>query len=242
MCCRANSFNICAVSSDILPTNEMIHSIIELLKSISIATTVLLGVTLLLRKIHSKRLLEPNSSSQANADDLHISSVHALGVCEGDSLTEDQLRSIWERNFLKHTEAPDGNRFRDLLVDSSTSFPYWEAAADFDIKEHFTTDKTKYKDHGAVEEAVAKLIKRPFNMRKPLWQVIVIENYVDQNGVRRKAFLFRFHHAMADGFNMTRLFFQVSAMLLSCREPALPTLNIGIITTSVMRFRAKQSL
>lgn len=55
---------------------------------------------------------------------------------------------------------------------------------------------------------VTRLIKRPFELSRPPWEVILLSQYVDQDGATSKAFLFRFHHAMADGFNMTRLFFQ----------------------------------
>jgi len=60
---------------------------------------------------------------------------------------------------------------------------------------------------------MALMIKDPMDLSKPPWKVILIPNYIAQDGSKQTAFIFKFHHAMADGFNMTRLFFQ-------CLEPA----------------------
>jgi len=160
---------------------------------------------------------------QASVDAAHTSSVHALAVCDED-VTLDQLRSIWEGHFLQHTEEEGGNnRFRDLIIDGSTSYPYFETYRNFDIAQHFSRDDTRYKSHGEMESMIARKIKEPFDMTRPPWEVILLDHYIDQEGVTRKAFIFRFHHAMADGFNMTRLFFQAIQPSPSWPSSSLPS-------------------
>jgi hypothetical protein len=118
---------------------------------------------------------------------------------------------VWQKVFFTATEKV--GRFRDLLQTSSFSWPYWEESPDFNIAEHFRTDGHEYQSHAEVEAMVSAMIKKPFDYARPPWEVILIPRYVDQEGTTRHAFMFRFHHGMADGFNMTRLFFQ-------CLEPA----------------------
>jgi chloramphenicol O-acetyltransferase len=45
------------------------------------------------------------------------------------------------------------------------------------------------------------------DINKPLWLVHFFNNYTTADGKKTSACVFKFHHAMADGFAMMRLIF-----------------------------------
>lgn len=123
-----------------------------------------------------------------------------------DPLTRWREEIEWRLHRLE----PLRRRVRD--VPFRLDHPYWEDDADFDIEYHVrhTAVPPPGGDH-QLGELVARLIGRPLDRRRPLWESYVIEGLPDD----RFAILTKIHHATVDGASGAEL---LSMMLDDSRD------------------------
>lgn len=91
-------------------------------------------------------------------------------------------------------------RCRQIVVPSpfNLSYPTWEDAPRFDIRQHIFRTRLEAPGGEAELEAFAgRMLSRVMDRGQPLWDVHVIEGLKDGRG----ALLVRLHHALADGIS-----------------------------------------
>jgi len=83
-------------------------------------------------------------------------------------------------------------------VEQDAAGASWVPDADFDIDRHVVTETLARKPRGseqqALQDRLAELAMTPLDMRRPLWQFHLVEDY--QGG---SAMMVRIHHCIADG-------------------------------------------
>lgn len=93
-----------------------------------------------------------------------------------------------------HRLEPLRRRVRDVPLE--LDHPFWEDDPDFDLEYHIRhTAVAPPGDDHQLAELVARIIGRPLDRRRPLWESYVIEGLTDD----RFAILSKIHHATVDG-------------------------------------------
>ncbi|MCW8926738.1 MAG: wax ester/triacylglycerol synthase family O-acyltransferase [Xanthomonadales bacterium] len=96
-------------------------------------------------------------------------------------------------------------RFRQKAVDR-TRGAYWEFDEDFDIRWHVRrTALPGNADGGELELLVSDLASTALDHSRPLWQIHVVENYVEG-----PVMVMRIHHCIADGIALVQLFLSLT--------------------------------
>jgi WS/DGAT/MGAT family acyltransferase len=114
-------------------------------------------------------------------------------------LDYDRLIETIEQRFLTF------RRFRQKAVDT-TRGAYWELDEDFDIHSHVLRTALPGKaDQEELQMLVSELASTPLNPYRPLWQIHVVENYV--NG---PVLISRIHHCIADGIALVQVFLSLT--------------------------------
>ena len=76
--------------------------------------------------------------------------------------------------------------------------PYWETFAGFDVRNHiYNVRLPEPGDQAALEQFVGKLMSRPLDERRPMWEAYLIEEGGPGEG---NAVAIRINHALGDGF------------------------------------------
>lgn len=85
-----------------------------------------------------------------------------------------------------------GGRNRTILR------PYWQEISSMDVRTHvYETSLPEPADKAEFERFISKLISRPLDERRPLWEAYLIENGGEGDG---NAVAFRLNHSIGDGF------------------------------------------
>jgi len=83
--------------------------------------------------------------------------------------------------------------------------PYWETVEDFDIETHVDhISLPEPVDKEAFEEYVGRLMSRPLDERRPLWEAYLIDDLENRAG---NALAFRINHSVGDGFALLYVLF-----------------------------------
>jgi WS/DGAT/MGAT family acyltransferase len=76
--------------------------------------------------------------------------------------------------------------------------PYWETVADFDIESHvYDLSLPEPADDAKFQEFIGRLMSRPLDERRPLWEAYLVEDVDRGDG---NAIAFRINHSLGDGF------------------------------------------
>ena len=124
---------------------------------------------------------------------MHVAGLSIFGPREdGSSLTYDDVERVVEARLRM---AP---RLRRKLrsIPGNLSRPVWIDDAGFDLDFHLR--RASVPSPGGrfqLERAVGRVLSRPLDRTKPLWELYVYEDLADD----RTAILLKLHHAMADG-------------------------------------------
>lgn len=125
---------------------------------------------------------------------MHVAAVSILAPCAAGSLTyEDVERAVRARIHL----APR-LRQRVLTVPFHLDRPLWADDERFDLDFHVR--RAAIPSPGGrfqLERAVGRVLSRPLDRSKPLWELYVYEGLEDG----RTALLMKVHHALADGIS-----------------------------------------
>jgi WS/DGAT/MGAT family acyltransferase len=85
-----------------------------------------------------------------------------------------------------------GGRKRRLLM------PYWETVEEFDIESHvYDISLPEPADDATFQEFVGRLMSRPLDERRPLWEAYLVEDVDEGPG---NAMAIRINHSIGDGF------------------------------------------
>lgn len=102
-----------------------------------------------------------------------------------DRLKERLLR------FERFTQSPKGRKRRLRM-------PYWETQDDFDVETHVTEmSLAEPGDKETFQRFVSKLMSRPLDERRPLWEAFLVDDAGAGDG---NAAVFRINHSIGDGF------------------------------------------
>ncbi len=98
-------------------------------------------------------------------------------------------------------------RLRQVVVPAPTPLGYarWQAAEYFDPQEHF--EHVALPRGGSFDDLLqlaCNFINKPGDLSRPLWEALLVENVKHPEG--KSAFMFRMHHAVADGMGAVQLF------------------------------------
>jgi len=129
-----------------------------------------------------------------------------------EQLDYERLVSVIEQRFLAF------RRFRQKAVDGARG-AHWVIDEDFDIRQHVKRTALPGKaDRAELESLVSDLASTPLDTSHPLWQLQVVENYVDGPVI-----VARIHHCIADGIALVQVFLSLTdptrAERPSAREP-----------------------
>ncbi|KAF4692535.1 hypothetical protein FOZ60_013205 [Perkinsus olseni] len=96
-------------------------------------------------------------------------------------------------------------RFGQRLVNKGDERPYWIKPDPYWRPEDNISCVTDRTDHKGFEEMLGKMCATPLPLSQPLWQLVYFQNYVrEDNGELTSAFIWKYHHSMADGFTAMR--------------------------------------
>ena len=116
-----------------------------------------------------------------------------------EQLDYEALLKTIEQRFLAF------RRFRQRAVDR-TRGAYWELDEDFDIRWHVRRTALPGKaDREELELLVSDLASTALDHSRPLWQMHVVENYVEG-----PVLVSRIHHCIADGIALVQLFLSLT--------------------------------
>jgi diacylglycerol O-acyltransferase len=116
-----------------------------------------------------------------------------------ENLKYENLLKTIEQRFLTF------RRFRQKAVDTARG-AYWVIDEDFDIRCHVRrTALPGAADQEELELLVSQMASTPLDTTKPLWQLYVVENYVDGPVI-----LTRIHHCIADGIALVQVFLSLT--------------------------------
>jgi len=115
---------------------------------------------------------------------------------------------LWFDGHVSYGEACDRlearllqfDRFKQAVGGRKRSIrqPYWETVEDFDIETHVDhISLPEPVDKEAFEEWVGRLMSRPLDERRPLWEAYLIDDLENRDG---NAIAFRINHSVGDGF------------------------------------------
>ena len=150
----------------------------------------------------SKLIKEP--ISKVDTAWLHMEQPNNLMMINGviimdDNLDYERLLETIEQRFLTF------RRFRQKAVDGPRG-AYWVIDEDFDIRIHVRrTALPGAADQHELELLVSELASTPLNKSRPLWQIHVVENYVEG-----PVLLLRIHHCIADGIALVQVFLSLT--------------------------------
>ena len=124
---------------------------------------------------------------------MHVAGLSVFGPREdGTSLTYDDVEGVVEARLRL---APRLRR-KLLAVPGNISRPVWIDDDRFDLDFHLR--RASVPSPGGrfeLERAVGRVLSRPLDRTKPLWELYVFEDLAEG----RTAVLLKLHHAMADG-------------------------------------------
>jgi len=127
-----------------------------------------------------------------------------------EHLDYEALLETIERRFLAF------RRFRQKAVERARG-AYWEFDEDFDIRWHVRrTALPGAADRKELELLVSDLASTSLNSAHPLWQMHVVENYVEG-----PVLIARIHHCIADGIALVQLFLSLTDPTPEIRPSAL---------------------
>jgi diacylglycerol O-acyltransferase / wax synthase len=93
-------------------------------------------------------------------------------------------------------------RFAQRVVEDAAGAT-WVKHEDFNIEQHVLREQLAPNASGhmthALKERVGVLAMQPLHPERPLWQMHVVENYVNEHGEVGSALIARIHHCIADG-------------------------------------------
>lgn len=116
-----------------------------------------------------------------------------------EQLDYERLIETIEQRFLAF------RRFRQKAVDGARG-AHWVFDEDFDIRQHVRrTALPGAADRNELERLVSDLASTPLDPSHPLWQLHVVENYVDG-----PAIIARIHHCIADGIALVQVFLSLT--------------------------------
>ena len=122
----------------------------------------------------------------------HVSS---LSIYERPSADYDPL-SAWRQQIERRLHLLEPLRRRLVEVPLGLDHPYWIEDPDFDLDFHVRhTAVPPPGDDAQLAELVARIIGRPLDRSRPLWETYVIEGLADD----RFGVLTKIHHATIDG-------------------------------------------
>ncbi|HEX6944685.1 MAG TPA: wax ester/triacylglycerol synthase family O-acyltransferase [Casimicrobiaceae bacterium] len=130
--------------------------------------------------------------------------VSALGIYDpstapGGELTLDAVRSTIEQRL--HLLPPF--RWRLVRVPFDLDYPYWAEDPAFDLEFHVRElALPEPGDEAMLAEQAARIIARPLDHSRPLWELYLIHGLPDG----RKAILTKLHHAAVDGASGAEIF------------------------------------
>ena len=123
----------------------------------------------------------------------HVSS---LSIYERPSDPSYDSVSAWRRQIERRLHLLEPLRRRLVEVPFGLDHPYWIEDPNFDLDFHVRhTAIPPPGDDSQLEELVARIIGRPLDRSRPLWETYVIEGLPDG----RFAVLTKIHHATIDG-------------------------------------------
>jgi len=122
---------------------------------------------------------------------------------------------LWFDGEVTYEEVCDRLEQRLLRFDRFTQYvggrkrtirqPYWETVEDFDIETHVDhISLPEPVDKRAFEEYVGRLMSRPLDERRPLWEAYLIDDIEERAG---NALAFRINHSVGDGFALLYVLF-----------------------------------
>jgi WS/DGAT/MGAT family acyltransferase len=123
---------------------------------------------------------------------MHVAGLSIFGPREDRSLTYDDVERVVNGRLGL---APPLRR-KLLLVPGNISRPVWIDDDRFDLDFHIR--RASVPSPGGrleLERAVGRVLSRPLDRTKPLWELYVFEDLAED----RTAILLKLHHAMADG-------------------------------------------
>lgn len=166
--------------------------------------------------------------------------VNGLGIYSRPSRTFDPYQVVLD---LIGSKVGDIEPLRRRLVEVpfGLDHPYWIDDPDFDLEFHVR--EIALSPPGAVDqlcEQVARIVARPMDRTRPLWEIYVIEGL--QSG--RWALLTKVHHAAVDGAAGVRLLTMLTESLPSSepRPPGTPWTPEPIPNDSMLLQRAVRNL
>lgn len=102
-------------------------------------------------------------------------------------------------------------RFRQRVDDSAIGRPHWRAAQDFDVRDHVRlVELDAPADRAALERKTSEVMSQPLDKSRPLWRLLVANNYVDERGEPGAAIIVQLHHCMGDGFALTHVLLSIA--------------------------------
>lgn len=120
------------------------------------------------------------------------------GIFMFDELMDfERLVALVEERLLSY------DRFRQRVVQPPFRFrpPYWEDDPNFEISSHLHRIALPAPgDKDTLQALVNDMMSMPLDMRRPLWQIHLVENY--GSGC---ALLCRLHHSIADGIALMKV-------------------------------------
>ncbi len=118
------------------------------------------------------------------------------GVLTFDAPLEyERVRETLESRLLRF------DRFRQRVVEPRLRSPHWETVPDFDIRNHLhKVTLPAPGDQAALQKIVSHYMSTPLDMRKPLWDFHLIEQYGTGG-----ALIGRLHHSIGDGIALIRV-------------------------------------
>jgi WS/DGAT/MGAT family acyltransferase len=116
-----------------------------------------------------------------------------------EQLDYDSLLKTIEQRFLSF------RRFRQKAVDGARG-AHWVFDEDFDLRQHVRrTALPGAADRAELETLVSDLASTPLDSSHPLWQLHVVENYVEG-----PVLICRIHHCIADGIALVQVFLSLT--------------------------------
>ncbi|MEQ1788270.1 MAG: wax ester/triacylglycerol synthase domain-containing protein, partial [Acidimicrobiales bacterium] len=123
----------------------------------------------------------------------HVSS---LSIYERPDDPDYEPLSSWRHQIERRLHLLEPLRRRLRNVPLNLDHPYWVDDPDFDIDFHVRhTAVAPPGSDAQIAELVARIVGRPLDRRRPLWESYVIEGLPDD----RFAILTKVHHATIDG-------------------------------------------
>ncbi len=176
-----------------------------------------------------RQLTSVDAQMLALEDDRNHAHVCALAICDpasapGGRLTLDAVRRLVASQL--HLLPP--LRWRLAEVPFGLDYPYWVDAAEFDLDFHIRElALPEPGDRRMLAEQVARIVSRPLDRARPLWELYLIHGVEDG----RVAMLTKIHHAAVDGASVAEV---LGTMLDAEPQPAAPEAPAGPLASEGM--------